>query len=522
MKRSRILPILLCFALLAGCVQSSVPKTVEKSEPEESSITSMEEEPVLSYEVPVSVPGILINQLGYLPGSTKVAVFSGQEMPTIFYVVSEETGEIVFTGGLEAEGYDRGHDEYNSYGDFSELKTEGTYYIEAPILGRSYSFTIADEIYHDVFKEACKQYYYNRCGMTLTEEHAGNAAHNACHTGNASLLEDISVSMDVTGGWHQDEKGQKDVVTAAKTIGIMLLAYELYGKAFTDDVGIPESGNGVPDILDEIRYEIEWLLKMQDQQTGAVYAGVTVYSPGEDASGKASNIYVEPPSAEAEKAFAMALAKFSYLYQSYDTQYATVCLKAADRAYKHSEICDEKGVDNWKFAAAAELYRAAGQQAFHAKMIEYFKDSENFSERDEITILGGVTYISTKHTVRTDLCEIVMDMLMSQSEDIAKTSKESLYFTAGNEKQSNNDQLLVEMMYLAVVNYIISNHEYETIIENHLHYFMGRNAQAISYIENIGERSYEHVEGSLGLMQQFEADSKLIFMLSEVVINGKR
>ncbi len=516
MKSNRILTILLCIVLLTGCMQPSVPRAAEESEAE-NSFTSMEEEPVLTYEVPVSIPGILVNQLGYLPGSTKVAVFNGQKMPTVFYVINEETGEIVYTGSLEAEGYDRGHDEYNSYGDFSELTTEGTYYIEAPILGRSYSFVIEEGIYDGIFEEACKQYYYNRCGMTLTEEYAGEAAHNACHIGNASLLEDISVSMDVTGGWHQDEKGQKSVVTASKTIAVMMLAYELYSGAFSDDVGIPESGNGIPDLLDEIKYEIDWLLKMQDAQTGAVYAGVTVYTPGEDASGKASDIYVEPASAEAEKAFAMALAKFSYLYQNYDTQYATVCLKAADRAFKHSEICDEEGVDNWRFAAAAELYRAAGQQSFHMNIIEYLKKEDVMLQKDEIELLGGVAYISTKHKVRTDLCEIIMDGLMSQAEEISKTSKAALYLTAGNDKQDNNDQLLLEMMYLAVVNYIISNHEYQTVIENHLHYFLGRNAKAVSYIENTGERSYEALAGSMGIMKQFEADSKLIFMLSEVV-----
>ena len=75
-------------------------------------------------------------------------------------------------------------------------------------------------------------------------------------------------------------------------------------------------------------------------------------------------------------------------------------------------------------------------------------------------------------------------------------------------------------MYL--INYIISNHEYETVIEDHLHYFLGRNAKAISYVENTGERGYEQAAGTLGLMKQFETDSKFIFMLSEVVINGGR
>ena len=73
------------------------------------------------------------------------------------------------------------------------------------------------------------------------------------------------------------------------------------------------------------------------------------------------------------------------------------------------------------------------------------------------------------------------------------------------------------MMYLTMIDHVITNHEYETIIENHLHYFMGRNAKAISYIDNVGERNYKEIDESLGIMKQFEADSKLIFMLSEIV-----
>ena len=233
MKRYKVLAVLLCIALLSGCMKIPVEGTMEEKEQGADSFTSMEEEPVLSYEVPESVPGIQIDQLGYKPGATKIAVFTGSEMPEVFYVINADTGQIAYTGRTEEQGYKEELSEYNGYGDFSELKTEGTYYIEAPVLGRSYSFRIEDGIYDDIFKEACKQYYYNRCGITLTEEYAEKSAHNACHTGKAALLEDISISMEVTGGWHQDEKGQKNVVTASQTIAVMLLAYELYGDGNT-------------------------------------------------------------------------------------------------------------------------------------------------------------------------------------------------------------------------------------------------------------------------------------------------
>ena len=121
-----------------------------------------------------------------------------------------------------------------------------------------------------------------------------------------------------------------------------------------------------------------------------------------------------------------------------------------------------------------------------------------------------MTYISTKHRVNKVHCEMIMDLIMTKAENISYTAREAVYLTAGNKQQDNNNQLLLEMMCLSVVNRIISNHEYETVIENHLHYFLGRN-----------ETAHNHIEHSTGIMKQFEADGKLVLMLSEITKNGR-
>lgn len=511
MRKIKVITLVCLLLILWGC---AVPVSEEIPQKEEPVITSMEAEPVLGYEVPESLPNILINQLGYMTNSTKIAFFCGKEVPEQFAIIDKETEEVVYTGYPEEKGYEADKKEYICYGNFSDFTVPGTYYIEAPVLGRSYSFSIGSDLYDEVFKEACKQYYYNRCGITLTSEYAGEKAHNACHTGKAVLREDISVTLDVSGGWHQDEMGSKNVEMSARNIGIMLLAYELYGESFGDDMGIPESGNGVPDILDEIKYEIEWLVKMQDAATGAVYEGVTVYDQG---SGKGAVSYVEPVNMQAAKAFAMVLAKFSYLYQNYDTEYATNCLKAADRAWKYTELNDKDSMDEWKFAAATELYRASGLYSCRRYITTYLQQEDKTDELDEVTFLGYVTYISTKQQVNLDLCEEITETLMSKAEEVSKEAKASIYLVDESDGKDNNQKLLQNMMYLTMIDYIIANHEYESVIENHLHYFMGRNRKAISYIDNVGEHNYKLVDENLGIMKQFDADSKLIFMLSEIV-----
>lgn len=508
MRGIRGLGVVCLIFILWGC-GGRQPEAVKSPEDE---IVSMEEEPELSYEVPVSIPGILVNQLGYITDSAKMAVFSGEEMPETFQVMDAETGKAVFWGALENRGYDESTGKYSSYGDFTELTQPGTYYIEAPMLGRSYSFLVEEDLYDSVFEEACKQYFYNRCGMTLTDEYAGEMAHNACHTGKTILREDGTVSLDVTGGWHHDENGSKNVTGAAESIGVILLAYELYGNSFTDDMGIPESGNGIPDILDEVRYEVEWLLKMQDRETGAVYAGVTFYDAGNGSTG-----YVEPFAMEATRAFSMAVAKFSYLYQIYDTEYAVSCLQAADRAWKYAELNEGNTEDEWRFAAAAELYRASGQQSCHRIVTDYLWKGTYRIYMGEPAFLGCVTYISTKQTVNLALCEEITGVLMQKAEDVSNNARSSVYLTSTGSRRNSNADLLDHMMYLTTIDHIITNHEYEKVIENHLHYFMGRNEDAISYIDHVGERNYKEIDESLGIMKRFHEDSKLIFMLSEIV-----
>lgn len=504
--------------VLAGC---GAPPAAENIGEEEAGITSMEKEPDLAYEVPESSPNILVNQLGYITGGTKVAFFCGEELPTEFYVINADTKERVLTGYTEDGKYQEEKEKYFGYGDFSALTKPGKYYLEAPLLGRSYSFQIEDDLYTNVFREACRQYYYNRCGTSLTNEFAGDRAHNACHTGNAVLREDISISMDVMGGWHQDAQGSKDVAMASKSIGVMLLAYELHGDAFGDDMGIPESGNGIPDILDEVRYEIDWLLKMQDPATGAVYEGVTIYEQG---GGKGPVSYVEPAKIESAKAFAAALAKFGYLYQNYENDYARDCLKASDRAWKYVELNgrqETEEADPWKLTAAAELYRASGLYSCHRYIKDYFRQNAlpGEGELDEVSFWGYVTYISTKQQVSLNICGEITKEIMQKTEEIAEKSRSSPYFVEEGEGYEHNQKLLQNMMYLTMVDYMIANHEYDGVIENHLHYFMGRNPQAVCYIDDVGEKNYKQIDETLGIMKQFDADSRLIFMLSKIVRN---
>lgn len=500
--------ILLCFIFLNGC--AGIAEPADEPQENDSLPDSAGAAPEFDYEVPVSLPYILVNQLGYLPEGKKMAVFRGDNIPESFDIIDEQTGEAVYSGRIEDKGYNEIIGEYNGYGTFDDFSLKGSYYIQAPVIGRSYTFSISEDIYENVFLKALKEYYVNRCGVTLPEEYAGEASHNACHTQTALLSGSSGIRIDVSGGWHMDGSYTRGVVNAGQTMASLLLAYELYPDAFDDSVGIPESGNGIPDILDEIKYEADWMLKMQDSAAGGVYSEAAVSDSGRD-------IYVGPVTSEATAAFAAIMAKFSHIYQAYDTVYAAECLRAADRAWQFLESGRQDKEAGQRFFAAAELYRATGYGKYRKAAEEYltgeiYKDTDN-----NYVYWGCITYISTRRKVDIGLCERAMKSLLSAAEEAAENARVSQYLTAGNKVQDNNEQLLHEMMRLTIADHIITNHEYEAAIENHMHYFMGRNAKAVSYIDGAGENNYAETDTNRGIMNRLDLNSELIFMMSGIM-----
>lgn len=510
--RYSAIAILSIAALLSGCEGAQSPSAGNTKPEQEEEIISLGLTPEFDYEVPVSLPDIMVDQVGYAIGSNKIAVFRGEILPDTYDLIDAETGETVFTGAVKKKGYNDLTEEEISYGDFTDFTRPGTYYLQADIIGRSYSFVIAEDPYSDIFTQALKCYYYSRCGLMLSAEFAGEKAHNACHTKTALLKEDTTVELDVSGGWHIDENGQRDVIKGCQAIDNLLLAYELYGSVFTDEVGIPESGNGIPDVLDEVKYEIDWLLKMQDTTSGAVYASVSMII-NSDAT---YQMYVDSVAMDATIQFAATMAKFSYLYQNYDMDFATQCLRAADRAYRYIENYPEDISAEACFYAAAELYRATGNYSYRNVVQEYLSGQEKIDMQNSYVFWGCVTYLSTKQRVDVNLCESIIKTMLSDVEEISFASKNSKYLTEGNKEQHNNRELLQKMVRLAVVDHIITNHEYMTVLENHLHYFLGRNAQSISYIDNMGSRNYESIDEKMGIMKQMDSNAELIVMLSAI------
>jgi len=274
---------------------------------------------VLSADAPVFTPYIMIDQFGYRPGDKKVAVIADPQtgynaadefVPGQDYAVKDAvTGETVFEGSPVIWNGGQTHTQSGDRGwwfDFSDLDAEGAYYIyDAENQVCSYNFNISPYVYSDVLKTAFKMYYYNRCSMEKVEPWAdARWTDDVSFAGpnqdtEARFVDDKNnddLIRDMSGGWFDAGDYNKYVTFTEVVIHQLLDAYEQNPAAWTDDFNIPKSGNGLPDVIDEIIYELDWMKKMQDMEDGGVHIkiGSITYNSGSPPSTDSNARYYGP------------------------------------------------------------------------------------------------------------------------------------------------------------------------------------------------------------------------------------
>ncbi|MCA8950908.1 MAG: glycoside hydrolase family 9 protein [Planctomycetes bacterium] len=244
-------------------------------------------------------PHLRVDQFGYRPNARKVAVLreavQGFDAPAPFtpgpiVEVRRVAGSAVVwsgapqpwqNGAVQAESGDRVW-----WFDFSGLRTPGDYYVHEPLSGRSSApFTIAPDVYDVALRAALRVFFYQRCGIAKAPPFADPRwADAASHIGPEQDTDCRSVqnpvpatSRDLRGGWYDAGDYNKYVNFADAAVGPLLDAYLDAPAYWPDDYGIPESGNGIPDLLDEIRWEVDWLLRMQNAD-GSLLHKVSVTS----------------------------------------------------------------------------------------------------------------------------------------------------------------------------------------------------------------------------------------------------
>jgi len=309
-------------------VATTTPPAV--NEPDEVAVEADDEiHDIVDEHDDAASPFILVDQFGYRPNDSKVAVLRDPQVgynedlsftPGEFIEIRRVADDSVAYSAPPVPWLDGAvHHQSGDKGwllNFSDLQEPGDYYLIDVDSGESTgTFTIADDVYDEVLRAALRVFWFNRGNTEHSEELGGPWNDLAAYSGlrqdpDARAVNDKdnpATSLDLRGGWFDAGDTNKYVSFASEPVHLLLSAYQSHPELFTDDVGIPESGNGIPDILDEVKWEIDWLERMQ-QPNGGVLTKVgvidwTAHTTPSDNGG--FRYYVEACSSAAISASAM-------------------------------------------------------------------------------------------------------------------------------------------------------------------------------------------------------------------------
>lgn len=478
---------------------------------------------------------IYLNQVGYPTNAPKEAIST---TPCNFQVISTADQTSVLDGVAQEFGKDAASGDCVWHIDFTSVTTPGSYYILGAANEKSPVFTIGEHVYKSLKNDMIKALYFQRCGCGLLSKYAGVYSHNPCHTADAIMLEDYMnkaqnpKSYDMTGGWHDAGDFGRYTSAGAVAVAHMLYAFELFPENFKETINIPESGNDMPDLLNECLYELTWLLKMQAPNGGA-YHKLTSFChadfimPEEDLS----QFLIYPISSFSTADYAAVMALASRVYAPYRPDFAKQALEAARRAWdwlsknpyvafhnpegsNTGEYDDRCDLDE-RLWASAELLRtdAANADAYALELkrlavMDLTKTDFGWTDVSGFAIFPVL--FDEKHSAGSEIEQIFIKALFKDADALIALTKKSGYRVAMSEKDfcwgsnmvvCNRSMLLVlasiladskSTFYRKDTNAAFSCREYLEAARNQINYLLGTNALGISYVTGNGENAFRN------------------------------
>jgi endoglucanase len=500
--------------------------------------------PGMSAQIPFN-HHLLVDQFGYRPGDPKVAVIreakAGYDVidkftpGSTYRVRNVEDGRVVFTGTLtpwlngstQASSGDHGW-----WFDFSSVTTPGTYFVDDPERNlRSATFRIDPHVYANILKAATRMYFYQRSGFakqvpyadacwTDTPAYVGPdqdlQAHDITDRNNRSKVKNLS------GGWFDAGDTNKYVTFAAQAVHQLLTAYQENAAAFTDDFGIPESGNGVPDVLDEVKWETDWLKRMQYPDGGAALkVGAIVYVPAAPPSSDSSARFYIPSCTSATIATAGMFAHAAYVFGRIGPltrESADLKTRAINAWNNYQKInpkqtkCDsgevKAGNADWSEAdqnasaalAAIYLFAVSDSPAYNDYLKAHYKDLKPYHDFgwSRYNADQGEALLFYTTLPKAD-AELKKTLLADKLHDVQAGSQiygfkpdDDLYRAFLHDQQyhwgSNNPRAQYGNTNIDVVTYGLdagNDAGYRTRAVEILHYFHGVNPFAMVYLSNM-------------------------------------
>ncbi len=459
---------------------------------------------------------IRLNQIGYYPNSIKrfVVVETGASE----FVIKDIQGTIRFKGALVENGTWSASGEHVKTGDFTKFSQPGKYIISIPEKGDSYPFQLSADLYGEVLTAAMKTYYFQRASMPLEEKYAGKYARAMGHPDDSCAYHPSSGKTEgrraSPKGWYDAGDYNKYVVNAGVTVGTLLGVSEILPRIFPDgSLNIPESGNGIRDLLDEIRYELEWLLTMQDDDGGVFFKLTTKGFPGfiMPAGDKAERFVVGKSTTSALN-FAAVMAQAARVYKAVDPALAPRCLQSAESAWTWAKLHDnvvyrnppdvQTGAyshtqfENEFFWAAAELLITSGKDEYLEYVRKHLKPadmvvSENW--RNYVRNLGEYSLANVPSRLTDAERKNIQNSIVALG-DRLREKIQSIPYRIPLDKFAwgSNSDVLDEGIVLAMAFRYTGDRKYLDALVETVDYIFGKNATGYSFVTGFGGQPPMH------------------------------
>lgn len=455
---------------------------------------------------------IRINSLGYPLKAVKKAVVTASAES--FKIINSKNGKVVLEAELSDQVTQEDVDQTVKFADFSDLEKKGQYYIQLNGSVRSIDFEIGRDVYCPAYKLSMRAFYLWRCGMAVKTEHDGNIfSTESCHLEDG-WLDYVGAEgdrRDGTGGWHDAGDYGKYTVNAGVTLGVLFYAWDHFGhKLKKISLDIPPTAPGMPDFLQELKWETDFILKMQYKDgSGRVSHKLTrkdfsgFIMPQEDNEKR----YFTEWSSAATADFVAIMAMAARYFEPYDKQYAKRCLTAAEVSYNYLCQTSQKGFVQGDFStggyqtgdsddrlwAAAEMWETTGN-------FEYLKDVESRIEGlrtlvaedwdwGSVSNMGVFAYaLSGRGGKNPGIESKIRDAVLEVADKLVDTASKDIYSRAlgASYYWGCNGTVARQAVNLYLAELLSGGTEYSKTIQGIVDHLLGCNYYGRSYVTGLG------------------------------------
>ncbi|MFS0693843.1 glycoside hydrolase family 9 protein [Streptomyces nitrosporeus] len=491
--------------------------------------------------VPDTGSPVRVNQVGYLTHGPKNGTFVTDGTEPLPWSLDSADGTRLADGTTTPAGVDASSRQNVHTFDFSAVTTPGEGYTVTVAGERSEPFAIGDDLYASLRTDALAYFYHNRSGIEIDADIVGERyARPAGHVGVSPNQGDNDVPcqpgvcdyrLDASGGWYDAGDHGKYVVNGGISVAQLMSAHErtLYeenadaGPLGDGGLRLPEHGNATPDILDEARWELEFLMRMQ-VPSGEPLAGMAHHKLHDkewtglptrpDRDPQPRELY--PPTTAATLNLAATAAQCARLFQVYDADFAARCREAARTAWTAAKahpgiLADpqdgtgggaysDNDVRDEFYWAAAELFLTTGEDTYRQEVL----NSPLHGDTDAVFPRGGMSWGSVAGLGALDLATVpnklsgdqltaVRGMVTEAADGYAADSARTAYGLpyapdGGQYVWGSNSQVANNMVVLGTAHDLTGRTVYRDAVLNGLDYLLGRNALNQSYVTGYGER----------------------------------